>query len=342
MNYKRTGSTIYDIAREAGVSPTTVSRVLSDGSYPVSEETRKRVFATADALNYTPKGKLRPSERDVVVMIPSLSNLYYAALLSGLETSLRMFGLNTLLMNTKGDISLEKRLVNELCRRDSVRIIIAPVCDDLRHLQPLFSSNVPLVVMEQPSAGERSTISVNFFHGGEMITDYLVQRDMRRIAFLGTPLSRFSRTQVYEGYCSALKKANIEPDPQLTFIAEEEPPAKDDISPFYTGMYLLDRMVRSCAKLPDAIVCGNDITAIGALRRLQELGIRVPEDISLAGYDNIFPSAVSFPPLTTVDQCTYEMGGMAAEILYGNLMDPTRQHVNTILEPKLIVRETVR
>ena len=139
MNYKRTGSTIYDIARAAHVSPTTVSRVLSDGSYPVSEEARKRVFAAADALNYTPKGKLRPSERDVVVMIPNLSNLYYAALLSGLETSLRMFGLNTLLMNTKGDISLEKRLVNELCRRDSVRVIISPVCDDLRHLQPLFS-----------------------------------------------------------------------------------------------------------------------------------------------------------------------------------------------------------
>lgn len=342
MNYKRSGATIYDIARAAHVSPTTVSRVLSDGSYPVSEDARKRVLAAADELNYSPKGKLRPSERDVVVMIPSLSNLYYAALLSGLETSLRMFGLNTLLMNTKGDISLEKRLVGELCRRDSVRVIISPVCDDLRHLEPLFSSNAPLVVMEQPVAGERSTICVNFFRGGELATEYLLQRGMRRIAFLGTPLTRYSRTQVYDGYCSALKKAGLEADPELVFVAEEDPPAKDDISPFYMGMYLLDQMVRSCKTLPDAVFCSNDITAIGALHRLQELGIRVPEDISVAGYDNIFPSAVSFPPLTTVDQCTYEMGSMAAEILYGSLMDPSRQHFNTILEPKLVVRETVR
>ena len=84
------------------------------------------------------------------------------------------------------------------------------------------------------------------------------------------------------------------------------------------------------------------MTAIGVLRKLQELQIDVPKGISIMGFDNIFSSAFSYPALTTVDQCTYEMGSMAAEILYGTMMDPNRQHINTMLEPKLVLRETVR
>lgn len=342
MNYKRKGTTIYDVAAMAQVSPTTVSRVLSNTAYPVSSDVRKRVLAAADALHYAQKGKLRPAERDVVVMVPNLSNPYYTALISGLETSLRMFGLNMLLMNTKGDIGLEKQLVGELSRRESVRVIISPVCDDLSHVRPLLRSNVPLVVMEQPHAENRSTICVNYFRGGELVTEHLLARGMRRIAFLGAPLTRYSRTQVYQGYCTALTTAGIPVDPDLVFLADEEPSRKDENSPFYMGMHLLERMAHACKPLPDAVFCANDMTAIGALRRLTELGVRVPETLSVAGFDNILISAVASPPLTTVDQCTYEMGSMAAEILYGSLMDPSRQHINTVLEPKLVVRESVR
>lgn len=342
MNHRKDGATIYDIAHLAKVSPATVSRVLSNAAYPVSDGARKRVLAAADRLHYASKGKPRPSEQDVVVMLPNLSNPFYVALLSGLETSLRMFGFNTLLMNTKGDVQLERQLVNELSRRSSLKTIISPVCDDLRHLQPLLRSDAPLVVMELPSAGNRSTICINYAHCGEFMTQYFIERGMRRIAYLGAPLNRYSRIQTHLGYRKALEKHGIAYDEGLVFLSEDEPSAKDFISPYHMGMRLFDRMAEACRTLPEAVFCGNDMTAIGVLHRLQELGIRVPEEISVAGFDNIFTAAVSSPPLTTVDQCIYEMGSMAAEILYGSIMDPTRRHVNTILEPKLVIRETVR
>lgn len=342
MNYKRKGTTIYDIARAAQVSPTTVSRVLSDTTYPVSEELRSRVISVANTLHYTPKGKLRPTERDVVVMVPNLSNLFYTTLISGMEASLRMFGLNMLLMNTRADIGLEKQLIAELCSRSSVRLIIAPVLDELEHLQQLIRAATPMVVIEQPAVGNCSTICANHFHGSSMSIHHLYERGMRRIAFLGMPLTRCSRTEVYNGYCSALNELSLPVEQGLIFLADGAPSVDDDAFPFFMGMSLLDRLLESCSPLPDAIYCSNDMLAIGVLRRLQERGIRVPQEISVMGMDNIMFSSVSYPPLTTVDPCTYEVGRIAAETLYAQLIDASRQPINIMLEPKLILRNSVR
>lgn len=342
MNYKRKGSTIYDIAKAAQVSPTTVSRVLNDTTYPVSEELRHRVLSAAHTLHYTARGKLRPTERDVVVMVPRLSNLFYTTLVSGMEGSLRMFGLNMLLMNTQGDIGLEKQLITELGNRSSVRLIIFPVTDDISHLQPLMDRSTPMVIIELPEAGECSTICVDYGYGARAAVQHMLSRGLRRIAFLGTPLTRYSRTEVYNGYCAALEQAGIPLDKELLFWAESAPIAQDDASPFYLGMHLLDRMLESCSPMPDGIYCSNDMIAIGVLHRLAERNIRVPQDISVAGMDNLTFSAVSYPPLTTVDPCTYEAGRMAAETLYAQLMGSARQHVNIMLEPKLILRDSVR
>ena len=347
MNHKKPGPTIYDVAQTAGVSPATVSRVLNGTGYPVSEQARERVLKAAQSLSYAVKGRLLPSERDVVVMLPNLSNPYYATLLSGIEVSLRMFGLNTLLMNTKGDIALERQLIAELCRRDPVRLIICPVCDDIRHLQPLICSDTPMIVLEQPEAGQRSTIVQNFYKSGELATAYLLKRGLRRIAFLGAPLNRYSRTQLFEGYRDTLERAGILCDPQLVFLSEEDPSLKsehalrNDNSPFYMGIQLTDRMIKKCSVPPQGVVCGNDMAAIGVLHRLQQLGIQVPSQISVIGCDNIYSAEVSQPPLTTIDQRTYELGSMAVDILYGSMMDPARKHVNAVLEPRLVVRGSV-
>lgn len=342
MNYRRKGTTIYDIARVAEVSPTTVSRVLNDTTYPVSEELRARVLEAADGLNYTARGKLRPTERDVVVMVPNLSNLFYTTLISGIEASMRMFGLNMLLMNTRGDVGLEQQLITELCSRSSVRLIIAPVCDDLSHLQPLLHQGADIVVLEQPAAGKASSIYADLTQGGMAAVNYLLSRNLRRIAFLGTPLTRFSRTTVYEGYCEALVKAGIPLDEKLVFLGGTSPFIMDEEFPFRLGMELLDQVMEKCDPLPDALLCSNDMIAIGAMRRLQERRIRVPEDISVMGMDNICLAAISTPKLTTMDPCTYEVGRIAVETLYATLMGSTGPQVNRVLETRLVQRDSVR
>ena len=341
MNYKRTGPTIYDIAELAGVSPATVSRVLNNASYPVSEQARQKVVAAADQLRYNFKNKGLSSQRDVVVMLPNLSNPCYTDLLAGVESSLRMFGLNTLLMNTKGSIALEQELVQELRSRNSLRLILSPVSDDLHHLQPLIESGIPMIMLEQPYVRGVSTICDNYLKCGAIATEYLLQRNLRRIAFLGAPLKRHTRSQHFDGYRTSLKKFGLPIDPSYVFLAEEEPSARDDISPFHMGFQLAQRMLDACNPLPDGIVCGNDMTALGALHCLHQHGIRVPTDISIIGCDNIYSAAISYPPLTTIDQSAYETGCMAAEMLYGLMRDPSRQHVNNVLEPKLIVRGSV-
>jgi len=342
MNYKKKGSTVYDIAKEAGVSPATVSRVLNDTTYPVSNELRQRVLSVAENLHYAARNKLQPAERDVVVIIPNLTNLYYSTLICAVESALRMFGYNMLLMSTHNDIKLEKQFITELSMRSSVRLIIVPVLDDLSHLQPLIKRKTPMVVIEHPSVGDCSTVNVNYAQAGMIMTKYLLSRGLRRIAFLGTPLNRHCRLEVYNGYCKALEQEGISVEDSNVFVAKNDPAMKDEISSFHMGTHLVEQLIDSCTVLPDAVFCSNDMIAIAVLQGLSEHGIRVPRDISVASMDNILYASVSTPGLTTLDACVNEVGRMAVETLHNQITDPSRPHINIQLEPKLVVRDSVK
>ncbi len=342
MNRKRNGATIYDIAAEADVSPTTVSRVLSNSAYSVSDELRRRVLEVAERLHYSARGKMQVGAGDVIVVVPNLSNLFYTDMISGLETALSMFGLNMILRSTHGDLGLEKQYIRELCGKKGVRLIIAPVTSELEHLTPLIQANIPLVLLEQPPLEGCATIYSDNRLASEMLVEYLVQNNHRRIAYLGMALTRPTRTDVYNGYCGGLSRAGIPVDSSLGFFAESEPDPWNNISPISTGMHLADRLLKSGIALPDAVLCSNDMLAIGALKRFGEAGLRIPRDLSLVSMDNIVLSEISSPALTTIDFHTYELGKNCAEMLYQQITDPDcqKRHITTM--PELIVRESVR
>lgn len=341
MNKKYETITVRDVAKRAGVSVATVSRVLSNSNYPVSENSRDKVIDAAHSLGYLPKHVLQPTEKDVVVILPSLSNPYYISLLAGLEISLRIFGFNVLIVNTRHDAQLERELVQELSGRRHLKVIIAPVTDCLDHLDKLVATKAPVIVLEQPYFHGGATIAADYRASGAIAAEHLLTCKKQRIAFFSAPLSRYSRREVFEGFRDALAMRGIHLKEEMTFIASEEPALSNTTSPYYMGISLAKQMLQNCDCLPDAIFCGNDMMAIGVLRALSEKGIMVPRDISLIGLDNIDTAEVSNPPLTTIDECTYEIGSMAAEMLCGMTKDPERKAVHVSLQPKLVMRESV-
>ncbi|MBQ3134481.1 MAG: LacI family DNA-binding transcriptional regulator [Oscillospiraceae bacterium] len=341
MRPKQSTPTIYDIAAAAGVSPSTVSRVLGGSSYPVAPRTKARIAELAAQMGYVsklPRTDHTSSER-VHVLVPDLCNPFYTALVSGLERSLRTFNLDMVLTNTNWDIAREKSLISQLTRLNAP-MIIAPCSQDLSHIESALSRRAEIVLIEAALPQKCPGIQFNSRAGGTMAAQYLLSRGLERIAYLSPPLTRHTRLEVYQGFCAAMEAASLPLDPNLVLIGTEE--AVTDEAACAIGAQLCSQLLSSLSTPPQAIFCENDMIALGVLQHLRTTPLRVPEDISVIGIDNIPLGALATPQLTTIDQCTREMGSLAAELFHAQHLDPSRKPVQLLLEPQLIVRQTVQ
>lgn len=341
MRPKQGTPTIYDIAAAAGVSPSTVSRVLGGSNYPVAPGTKARIRELAEQMGYVFKGP-RPDRTPpeiVHVLVPDLCNPFYTALVSGLESSLRAYNLDMVLVNTNWDPTQEKALVARLARLN-MPMIIAPSSQDLSHIEAALNHHAEIVLIEAALPQKCPGIQFNSYAGGVMAAQYLLSRNLKRIAYLSPPLTRHTRLEVYNGFRAVMEAAGQSPDPALILIGQDEP-VSDETS-FAVGAQMCQQLLSGLASPPQAIFCENDMIALGVLQHLRATSIRVPEDVSVIGIDNIPLGTLSVPQLTTIDQCTREMGALAAELCRGQHLDPRRKPVQLLLEPQLIVRQTVR
>ena len=174
-----------------------------------------------------------------------------------------------------------------------------------------------------------------------MAAQYLIKRGMRRIAYLSPALTRCTRNDLYQGFLQAMKENGIPVEQELICIADS-PDEATGTNACQIGTQLCETLLAQAKEMPEAICCENDLIAIGVIGCLAQKGIRVPDEISVIGLDNISLGALIYPQLTTVDQCTKEMGSLAAELIHGNLMKPDRKRVQLLLEPRLVVRQSVR
>lgn len=341
MNYRKNTPTIYDVAARAGVSPATVSRVFANTSYPVSKATREKVLDAADFVKYAPMLKAKKnSGKNVAVVIPNLDNPYYSSLAAGLEHSLRLSEMATLLINTNGILDIEKALIADLAVRDVCGMIIVPCSDACGHIRDIANKHIPVVIMEQDEQQGCSSVSFNYRAGGAMAVQYLRERGCKSIGFIGSPLTRHSRRTLHEGYLSALSAQNL--DDRYVRIAENENRADETNYSFEykNAVEQVDYMIENRC-LPQAIFCVNDITAICVIQLLRQKGYDVPGDVSVMGFDNIQMSEVIYPALTTIDQCIYEMGNVAADLLASRVNSINRKDISVTLQPKLVVRNSV-
>lgn len=325
-----------DLARHLGLSPTTLSLVLNDspqaGSIP--QETKKRIFDGARELNYRPNylaRSLRVQKTNTVgVLVPELSDGYSAMVLNGVESALSTAEYFYLTASHLHRADLLERLPRVLLERQ-VEGIIA-VDTPIR-----FSPVLPVVnVSGHDELDGVTNVVLNHQHAAELGIGHLYNLGHRRIAAIKGQDFSSDTTIRWETMNAAAQKRGIALDPALTIQLQGDTPSPEI---GYTAM----RSLLARGERFTAVLAFNDISAIGAIRALEEMGLRVPADVSVLGFDDIYAAAFHNPALTTIRQPLFEMGNLAARTLLERLAATTgSQKVPQTLsvEPTIVVRQS--
>ena len=224
-------------------------------------------------------------------------------------------------------------------RYNCVGTLIASISTEHEHLLQLQYAGVRTVAFDQHVDLNCHMVRFNYRKGGHMAATHLINTGRRRIGFISSPLTRFSRREVYTGFCSALEQHGIEIDRRYIKIANTETAFPDRMCDFSNGLSLVQKMIAEDC-LPEGLFCVNDVTAAGALCALRNQNIQVPEQVGVVGFDNIFVSQIVTPKLTTIDQSTLKMGELAADILLDKKSQEDEKIIRITLEPTLAIRES--
>jgi LacI family transcriptional regulator len=319
-----------DVAARAGVSVATVSYVINNGPRRVADETRERVEEAIAALGYYPSEVARAlrlqQSSTVGLVIPNSANPFYAEIARELERACTEEGLLVLLCNSDRDPQREKRFVHMLRAKQVDGVVITPHGDAKALLQPLLAAHIPVVVLEHAVPGVHC-IAIDDLNGGRIATQHLIDLCHRRIGVIRHETTALS-AQRQEGYRMALAAAGIPYCPELVITSGAMQ------ADGYTAMQDL----LALPQRPTAVFTHNDITALGAMRAIYDAGLRVPEDVSIVGYDDITAAAYLAPPLTTVRSPKTEMGVQAARTLLQLVAEPELPAQMVTLPVELIVR----
>jgi LacI family transcriptional regulator len=324
-------ATIYDVARRAGVSITTVSHVLNGTRY-VTDETKVRVLQAVEEFNYRPSSLARAlvlqETRTIALIVPDNINPFFAELARGVESISFTAGYNAILCNSDHDIKKERAYLDMLIskRVDGVIYITADTHAD--QLQSLIASKMPLVTFDRDYEGIDAILLDNL-DGGCTAARHLIDLGHRRVACIGGPDTGTRSGDRVRGYQQALLECGIAVEPELLAIGDWS---------FQSGMDAARQFLALSAP-PTAIFACNDVMATGAMSYLQRTGVRVPEDVSVIGFDNIALAGFTSPPLTTVALPILQLGQQLAQILLDRLNGQLPQPAQRImLRGELLVR----
>lgn len=336
-------ATIYDIAKACGFSSATVSRALNDSGYPVNEKTKQIVLAAAKELCYTPnmfgKNLKTQQSKDIGIIVPNISNPYYSTLLQGIYDDALMRGYTPILLNSYRDSEVENKNINTLMQKQVCGMIVVSISPNKSMLQSAVDYGCRVVIVEQDIDIDCIKIGFNFQKGAYLATRHLIENGHRKLGFIGAPLDRESRIKMLEGFKQCLKDFDIPIIGDFIMLSTEEKDA-GQIYEFKNGIEAVNRFV-AMDNRPTGYLCINDMTALGAIKQFTKCNIRVPQDVSIIGFDNIPYSEISIPELTTIDQCAYDMGLLSSKNLIESIEDPSKPLFSVTMEPTLVVRNTV-
>ena len=329
-----TRPSIKDIARRAGVAPSTVSRALA-GSTRVSAATRQRIEAIAAEMDYTPSAAARSlvtgASKTLGIVVPGLSDPYIAAVMEGIESSSAAAGYQHVIASTGGEPEREVRAVRMLAGYNPDGLIILSSRAGKAYIDILPALNMPVAFVNSAQIGDSVlSIATDNEHGGWLGAKHLLDLGHKRIAYLGGPARGRSQQARAAGYRRALHEAGIPFDPALLLAGDGSIDA---------GQAAL----RHILSLPDdirptAVFCYNDLCALGLLAYAHKHGVKIPESLSVVGFDDIPIAAISAPPLTTIEQRTTELGQLAADSIFAALRQEPVADIR--LRGELIVRSS--
>jgi LacI family transcriptional regulator len=322
--------TIYDIAAKLSLSAATVSRSLNDMP-GVNVKTKKRIMDAARDMGYSSNAfasNLRTKRSNTIgVIVPRLNSTFMSDVIAGMEKVANEANYNLIISQSletmKKEISNSKTMYNN--RVDGLLISLAYDTDNIDHLESFISRNIPVIFFDRIYEHQTCpNIHIDNFKAAYDITRHLIEQGCTRIAHIGANGLRNVYAERYNGYKKALEDSNIRVYDDLLIINDLSPKAGQEAG----------EQILKMEHMPDAVFAANDICAINCLLVLKNAGIKIPEQVAFAGFNNDPASCIIEPNLTTVNYKGYEMGEVAAKILIGHLT----QNDNLQLTHSLILR----
>ena len=329
---KKKAYTMKDVAMRAGVTQPTVSHVIN-GTASISKEVCDRVNKVIEELGYIPnafaKG-LKTNKTNIVgLIIPDISNGYYANIAKILEKALSKKGYTTFLACTNYSEIAEEKCVENFLRYNADAVIIAYQLSHEKSIEKLENDGKPFVLMQDEESANAHCVNTDDFFGGYTAAAHLLLTGRKKIAFAGEPFNLKAIENRYLGFKKALEEKGAGRDDNI-FVVD------DAADKFSCGLILGEKIADSDF---DGVFCTSDVIALGVIRALHEKGIKVPTDVAVVGYDDIPVAKLTTPGLTTITQPSEEMANLCVErvikLINGEEIDKA-----AVLKPRLTIRET--
>lgn len=329
-------TTIRDVARRAGVSISTVSRVLNNYSN-VNDETRMLVEKAVKELDYSPnalaKGLRSQKSQTLGLVVNNILNPIYSVLAQNIETTVRRYGFHLFLCNSGANPQQEAEYLEALWHKKIDGLIISPTGANIELLERYLQARIPVVQIDRRVEGlNANVVLTDNAQGAQQLTAHLLEKGYRKISVIVGLQTVTTGVDRLKGYFDALLEKGIAPESAYVKIGDfsEE-----------TGYKLMKELL-ALPDPPDSVFVGNNLMARGAIMAIREAGLKIPRDIAFVMFDNPDWSILHDPPLTVIEQPADQLGIQAAELMLKCLRDPKETGSPRVitLKNKLIIRES--
>ncbi|CUU45140.1 LacI family DNA-binding transcriptional regulator [Clostridium beijerinckii] len=328
-------TSIKDVAKEAGVSIATVSRVLNDIDV-VNEDTKKKVLDAIKKLGYRPNIVARSLKtqrtKTIGILLPDISNQFYPEIVRGAEDVSNIYDYNIILCNSDLDIEKEKEYLRVLKEKmvDGVIYMSSSLNEEI--LELINELDLKTVLVEtKDKEGVLPSVTIDNVKASYDSTKLLIEKGIKEIAFIGTEKeSKNAWGDRYIGYENAMKESGIEIDPELVYLSSMK------VKSGYEG---IQKFIKQNKKFR-GVVCASDDIAMGAINALRDNKLEVPKDVSVIGFNDNFAASIFYPKITTISQPTYDMGSVAMRMLIKLLNKKELDEPHYVLEHQLVERES--
>lgn len=330
-------ASIKDVAKEAGVSIATVSRVLNDIDV-VNEDTKQKVKDAIKKLAYRPNivaRSLKTQKSSTIgIIIPDISNQFYPEIVRGCEDVANIYNYNIMLCNA--DLDVEKEM-------EALRILKEKMIDGVIYMSNSIGQNIvdlihelemPTVLVETTDdEGIFPSVTIDNVMAAADAVKYLINNENKRIAYVGTSIEKSNAlSKRYEGYKKGLEEMGIKLDKELIYFGGVK--ARDGYEGINT---ILDKGTEV-----NAVFCASDEIAMGVINALRDKAIKVPEDIDVMGFDDIYSASIFYPKLTTVAQPMYDMGSVSMRMLIKSINNLPVEEKHFVLPYRIVERDSCK
>lgn len=330
--------TIKDIAKIAGVSTATISKVLNKKDKDISEPTRQKILNIAKEYNYIPNTMARSlvtqKTKTIGLIIPDITNPFFPEIARGAEDKASEVGYNIIFCNTDDNLEKEEKYINMLMEKMVDGIIFTQSAKRKEELKNLKLRSLPIISIDRDMKYEeiKGKVLVDNFKGAYDGVKHLLERGSRKIIFITGALNTNTSIERLEGYKKALESFEIPFDEN--YVLEGKYRSEWG---FEAVQMLFEKNVEF-----DAVFCGNDLIALSVMKALKDAGKSIPKDVKVLGFDDIYMAKLAEPELSTVRQPNYKMGYKAVELLIDIIENPSKKdrEEKIILETELIIRKS--